>query len=143
MLWRLAARASVPLTSTGSCGSPSPVWTPKASGGLLSQPRRSGSQLSRRGGCSLRFAGAVRDRGEVGELEAAAGMPLRVVRLVVSREQVDHRLTNDPTSGRHGDLEVAREWLTGGVGEGIEDRAVTNDGPIAAVATEILEWLSW
>ena len=31
------------------------------------------------------FAGAVRDREEVGELEAAAGMPLRVVRLVVSR----------------------------------------------------------
>jgi hypothetical protein len=81
----------------------------------------------------------VRDREEVGELEAAAGMPLRVVRLVVSREQVDHRLTNDPTSGRHGDLEVARKWLTGGVGEGIEDRAVTNDGPIAAVATEILD----
>jgi hypothetical protein len=64
------------------------------------------------------FAGAVRDREEVGELEAAAGMPLRVVRLVVSREQVDQRLTNDPTSGRHGDLELAREWLTGGVGEG-------------------------
>jgi hypothetical protein len=63
-----------------------------------------------------------------------------VVRLVVSREQVDHRLTNDPTSGRHGDLEVAREWLIGGVGEGIEDRAVTNDGSIAAVATAILVW---
>lgn len=30
-----------------------------------------------------------------------------------------------------------------GVGEGIEDRAVTNDGPIAPVATEILDWLSW
>ena len=89
------------------------------------------------------FAGAVRDREEVGELEAAAGMPLRVVRLVVSREQVDHRLTNDPTSGRRGDLEVAHEWMTGGVGEGIEDRAIMNDGPIAAVATEILEWLSW
>jgi hypothetical protein len=85
----------------------------------------------------------VRDREEVGELEAAAGMPLRVVRLVVSREQVDHRLTYDPTSGRHGDLQIAREWLTGGVGEGIKDRAVTNDGSIAAVATEILEWLSW
>jgi hypothetical protein len=91
----------------------------------------------------LVFAGVVRDREEVGELEAAAGMPLRVVRLVVSREQVNHRLTNDPTSGRHGDVEVAREWLTGGVGEGIEDRAVTNDGPIAAAATEILDWLTW
>jgi hypothetical protein len=89
------------------------------------------------------FAGAVRNRREVGELEAAAGMPLRVVRLVVSHEPVDHRLTNGPTSGRHGDLEVAHEWLTGGVGEGIEDRAVTNEGPIAAVATEILDWLSW
>lgn len=89
------------------------------------------------------FAGAVRDREEIGELEAAAGMPMRVVRLVVSREQVERRLTKDPTSGRHGDLEVAREWLTGGVGEGIEDRAVTNDRPIAAVATEILNWLSW
>jgi hypothetical protein len=44
-------------------------------------------------------------------------MPLRVVRLVVSREQVDYHLTNDPTSGRHSDLEVAREWLTGGVGK--------------------------
>ena len=89
------------------------------------------------------FAGAVRDREEVGELEAAAAMPLRVVRLVVSREQVDHRLNDDPTSGRHGDLEVARHWLTGGVGEGIEDRAVTNDGPIAPVTTEILDWLAW
>ena len=89
------------------------------------------------------FAGAVGDREEVAELEAAAGMALRVVRLVVSREQVVHRLTNDPTSGRRGDLEVAREWLTGGVGEGVEDRAVTNNGPIAAVATEILDWLPW
>jgi hypothetical protein len=89
------------------------------------------------------FAGAVRDREEVGELEAAAGMPLQVVRLVVSREQVDHRLKNDPTSGRYGDLEVAREWLTGRGGEGIEDRAINNDGPIAAVATAILDWLCW
>jgi len=89
------------------------------------------------------LAGAVRDREEVRELEAAAGLPLRVVRLVVSREQVDHRLKNDPTSGRHGDLAVAREWLAGRVGEGIEDRAVINDGPIAAVASEILDWLSW
>ena len=89
------------------------------------------------------LAGAVRDREEVGELEAAAGIPLHVVRLVVSREQIEHRLKNDPTSGRHGDLEVAREWLTRRVGEGIEDRAVTNDGPIAAVATAILDWLGW
>ena len=89
------------------------------------------------------LAGAVRDREEVGELEAAAGIPLHVVRLVVSREQIDHRLKNDPTSGRHADLEVAREWLTRRVGEGIEDRAVTNDGPIGAVAMAILDWLGW
>jgi hypothetical protein len=54
-----------------------------------------------------------------------------------------YRLKKGPTSGRRGDLEVAREWLTGRVGEGVEDRAVTNDGSIAAVATAILDWLSW
>jgi hypothetical protein len=120
----------VPLTSTGSCGSAFPVWS------VVANYRDAGV-------IHFVFAGTVRDREEVGELEAATGMPLRVVRLVVSREQVDHRVTNDPTSGRHGDLEVAHEWLTRGVGEGIEDRAVTNDGPIATVATEILDWLSW
>jgi len=56
---------------------------------------------------------------------------------------VDDRLTNDPASGQHGDLEIAREWLTGGVSDAIENPTVTNDGPIAAVAAEILDWPSW
>jgi hypothetical protein len=93
----------------------------------------------------LRFvlAGAVRDREEVTELQAAAGVPLRVIRLVVGSDEITRRLQVDPTSGRTADLEVAREWLAGRIGEGIEDRALANEGPIAAVAATVLDWLGW
>jgi hypothetical protein len=93
----------------------------------------------------LRFilAGSVRDRDEVIELQAAAGVPLRVIRLVVGDAEIARRLQVDPTTGRRADLEVARQWLAGRIGEGIEDRALANDGPIAAVAATVLDWLRW
>ena len=93
----------------------------------------------------LRFvlAGAVRDRDEVIELQAAAGVPLRVVRLVVSGEEIARRLRVDPTSGRRADLDVAHQWLASRIGEGIEDRALANEGAIAAVAATVLDWLEW
>lgn len=93
----------------------------------------------------LRFvlAGAVRDQQEVGDLQAAAGMPLRVVRLVVRGEEIERRLQASPTTGRRADLEVARQWLDAGVGAGFEDKTIVNEGPIACVAETILEWLGW
>ena len=91
----------------------------------------------------LVLAGAVRDREQLMELEAAIGVPLRVVRLVVSSEEITRRLESHPTVGRLGDLEVARQWLADRVGEGIEDRVAVNDGPIGEVAAEVLDWLGW
>ncbi|HZA04116.1 MAG TPA: hypothetical protein VE617_06105 [Propionibacteriaceae bacterium] len=93
----------------------------------------------------LRFvlAGSVRDRDQVIELEAAAGVPLRVIRLVVGEAEITRRLLDNPTSGRRVDLDVARQWLADGIGEGIEDRALANEGPVAVAAATVLDWLGW
>jgi adenylylsulfate kinase-like enzyme len=91
----------------------------------------------------LVFAGAVHDRNEVRELEEAAAVPLRVVRLEVPFDEIERRLQEDPTTGRRDDLHVASEWLESSVGVGVEDLAVANEGRIQDVALHILRWLGW
>jgi hypothetical protein len=44
---------------------------------------------------------------------------------------------------RRSQLEVAARWLADGVGVGIEDLAVANEGPIQTIACRIIDWLGW
>ena len=70
-------------------------------------------------------------------------MPVRVVRLRVTMDEIDRRLRSDVTAGREDDLREAGEWAAAGLGEGFEDLTVANDRPIREVATEIVDWLGW
>ena len=89
------------------------------------------------------LAGSVRDRDEVRALAAAAAIPLRVVRLEVPLDEIAHRLSHDPTTGRRDDLRAAAQWLDESIGVGVEDRTVANAGPIHDVARHIIDWLGW
>jgi adenylylsulfate kinase-like enzyme len=89
------------------------------------------------------LAGSVRDTDEVRALEAAASIPLRVVRLEVPLEEIARRLRPDPTSGRRYDLKVAAQWLAASIGIGVEDLSLANAGPIQDVAFQIIDWLGW
>lgn len=89
------------------------------------------------------LAGAVRSRNEVDALQMATAVPLRVVRLEVGIDEIERRLSADPTTGRRDDLRVAMQWVADGVGLGIEDITIANDGSIQEVAMRILGWLGW
>ena len=56
---------------------------------------------------------------------------------------IERRLQADPTDGRRDDLRVATTWLSAGTGAGLEDMTISNEQPIAAVATTIIDWLGW
>jgi len=73
----------------------------------------------------------------------AVGVPLRVVRLTVPLAAIRQRLAADVTSGRQDDLREAEAQLAASEGAGLEDVAVSNDGPIGVVAGEIMSWLGW
>jgi hypothetical protein len=85
----------------------------------------------------------VRDPGEVRGVQAALGLPLRVVRLTVPLAAIEHRLAADVTSGRQDDLREAAAQLAAAEGAGTEDVAIGNDRPIAAVAHEVMAFLRW
>ena len=91
----------------------------------------------------LVLAGSVRDDDDVRALEAAAAVPLRVVRLEMPLDEITRRLRSDPTTGRRDDLEVAVRWLADSVGVGVEDLSIANDGPIHDVGSRIIDWLGW
>jgi len=97
----------------------------------------------RRGNDRFVMSHAVRTAEQMAMLRAAVPMPLRVVRLTVSLEEIRRRATPDTTTGRAGDLERAEAWLAANDGVGLEDLTVANDRPINAVAAEILAWLGW
>jgi adenylylsulfate kinase-like enzyme len=89
------------------------------------------------------LAGLLTSVDERERLRETLGMPMRVIRLAVPIEEIERRLSPDPTSGRAGDLEEARRQVATGVGVGLEDIAVANDRPTADVAAEIVTWLGW
>jgi hypothetical protein len=72
----------------------------------------------------------------------AAGMPLRVVRLIVPFPQIRQRLATDVASGQDR-VRNAEVQLAGSQGVGLEDLVVANDRPIGTVAQEIMSWLGW
>jgi hypothetical protein len=89
------------------------------------------------------LAGAVRDAAEVEDLEAATGMPLRVVRLEVELAEIERRLRDDPTTGRAEDAREAARWLRDGIGSDVGHLVVGNDGDIVELAHRVLDWLGW
>ena len=88
------------------------------------------------------LARAIRTWDERRSIEAVLEMPLRVVRLVVSMEEVERRLRADSTSARQADLREAADWLAGEE-DGMADLTIANDRPLRKVAEEILAWLGW
>ena len=91
------------------------------------------------------LAGSVFDRDEVDGLAEAVGAPLRVVRLTVPLAEVERRLrASAATEARiRDDLPRAGEMVAGSLGVGVEDLAVSNEGPARQVAGDIAEWLGW
>jgi len=66
-----------------------------------------------------------------------------VVELRVPWDEIERRLSADPTSARADDRREAREWLASGDHDGLADIAVENDRALREVAAEILERLGW
>jgi hypothetical protein len=89
------------------------------------------------------LAGSIASMEELGDLRVALGMPMTVVRLTLSFEEIERRLSDSVTAGRQDDLRVAREWLAEGRGDDIGDLVIENDRPIREVALDILSALRW
>ena len=89
------------------------------------------------------LAGLLSSADERERLAETLGVQLRVVRLTLPIDEIERRISSDPTSGRRDDLERAREQVAGDVGAELEDMAVANDGPLREVAAEIVRWLGW
>jgi len=85
----------------------------------------------------------VRNRGELDAVQQAVGVPVRVVRLIVSLDQITERLASDVTSGRRDDLRVAAESLAAGEGTDLEDLGIANDRPVPLIAQQIMDFLGW
>ena len=85
----------------------------------------------------------VSDADVLRRVRAAAGVPLRVVRLVVPLPDIRQRLAAAVISGRQDDLREAAAQIAASRGVGLEDLAVANDRPVGVVAGEIMSWLGW
>lgn len=85
----------------------------------------------------------VRSLGEVQDIQAALGLPLRVVRLTVQLPDIERRLAGDVTSGRREDLREAASSIAAAEGAGVEDVAISNERPIGVVARDVMTFLAW
>jgi hypothetical protein len=65
----------------------------------------------------------------VQDIQAALGLPLRVVRLTVQLPDIERRLAGDVTSGRREDLREAASSIAAAEGAGVEDVAISNERP--------------
>jgi hypothetical protein len=90
-------------------------------------------------------ARALRSRGELDGLRKVIEMPLRVVELRVSREEIERRLKADAAlgTGRLDDLRDVAKWISEGEGSGFADHEVSNVGPLRKVATDVLSVVGW
>jgi adenylylsulfate kinase-like enzyme len=89
------------------------------------------------------LAGSIATKADLDEIRATVPAPMTVVRLTVPLDEIERRLQSDVTTGRRDDLRVAATWLAGDIGVGFEDFALANEGPIRAVAMEILGRVGW
>jgi hypothetical protein len=85
----------------------------------------------------------VRSPGEVQEVRAALGLPLRVARLTVRLPAIEQRLASDVTSDRRDDARAAAASIAAGEGTGVEDVVISNDRPIGVVARDVMTFLGW
>ena len=85
----------------------------------------------------------LRDSEALLSVQAALGVPLRVVRLAVSLQDIERRLARDVTSGRRDDLRDAASSVAVGEGVGVEDIVISNDRAVGTVAHEVMSWLGW
>lgn len=89
------------------------------------------------------LASFVSSQNELDDIRAAAGVPLRVVRLTAPLATIEQRLAAEVTTERQEELRQAARHLADGAGAGLEDVVVASDRPVSLVAREILTWLSW
>ena len=89
------------------------------------------------------LAGLLSNAEERETMVETLDMSLRVVRLTLGIEEIERRMSADPTSGRQFDAVSAREQVASDVGVGLEDVTVANDRAIGDVAAEIIAWLGW
>jgi hypothetical protein len=89
------------------------------------------------------LAGSLSSRSQLDSLCSTLDMPVTVVWLSVSADEVRRRLAGDLTSGRADDLRVAEQWLADGTGEGLQDFSTAGDRPVREVATDILRLIGW
>jgi hypothetical protein len=102
------------------------------------------SSILEQGVGRLAMAWSIRDRSQLDAVRLAVPAALRVVRLEVSRDLVERRLSADPTEERReDDLRVAREWLEAGHGVGLEDLLLPGDRPVRETSEVICSWLGW
>jgi len=85
----------------------------------------------------------IRDLNALPSVREALGVPLRVVRLSVSLQDIERRLARDVTSGRGDDLRDAAASVAAGEGVGVEDIVINNDREVRTVAHEVMSWLGW
>jgi hypothetical protein len=92
----------------------------------------------------LALAHAVEDGAQLDALRVAVAVPLRVVRLEVSADLIEQRLSIDPTQERReDDLRVAQEWMSARRGVGLEDLVFPGDQPVRRTSEAICSWLGW
>jgi hypothetical protein len=89
------------------------------------------------------LAHSVPDESAARDIREALGVPMRVVGLQVSAEEVRARLGSVPTGGRQDDLRVALDWLADGRGTGFEDYVIDAERPVPDLADDVLELLGW
>lgn len=112
--------------------------------GLLLQNLAAVAANYRRAGIRLFvLAYFVRSPGEAQGIQAALGLPLRVVRLTVQLPDIERRLAGDVTSGRRDDLREAASSIAAAEGAGVEDVAISNDRPIGVAARDVMTFLGW
>jgi adenylate kinase len=111
---------------------------------VLDNVRHLAASFLDRGATRLLVAWSVGDAEQLGQLRAAVGVPVRVVRLEVPESLVTARLAADPTAERSvDDLRVARDWLASGRGVGLEDLTLPGDRPVRETSRAVCAWLGW
>jgi MoxR-like ATPase len=91
------------------------------------------------------MARALRSREELDGLRDVVAMPLQVVELRVSREEIERRLHADAHtgSGRLDDLRDVAKWISEGEGSGFADLEVSNEDDVRRAAMETLRLVGW
>jgi hypothetical protein len=110
---------------------------------MLTNLRAVAANYRRAGIARFVLAYFIRDASELQAVRHAAGIPVRVVRLIVSYQEIERRLAVDVTSGRRDDLRAAATSLAAAEGTGLEDIAIANDRPVAIVAQQVMAFLGW